>query len=216
MHIFLKRSAAALSAAAMTAIQCAAAVVPETAVNVMAADTVFPYTVEGEDLEGADLWTSIYENQLPGYSGDGFWYLTASPATLTVTVPEDAMYQLTVRGAQILSEEGGARMQTVEVNGSEYSIQAGYSKEWRDYDFGLIRLKKGENTIKFVSKYGYMAVDTVTVSEAEFPDLTKATDDTCDPDATADTKALMKYLKSVYGTNILSGQQQIYGGGNTV
>ena len=216
MHKFLKRQTAAIAAAAMTAVQLGTLGVPAEPATAFAADTAFPYTIEGEDLEGADLWTSIYADNVPGYSGEGFWYLTASPASFTVTVPEDAMYQLTVRGVQILSKENETRMQTVKVNGAEYSIEAPYSREWRDYDFGLIRLKKGENTIEFINKYGYMGIDTVTVSEADFPDLKKATDELIDPDATENTKALMKYLKSVYGTNILSGQQQIYGGGNTV
>lgn len=200
----------AVSAAAVTA-----AGVPYAA-PVQAADTVFPYTIEGESLEGADLWTSIYETKIPDYSGEGFWYLTNASGSFEVTVPEDAMYQLTVRGAQILSGEGGARQQAVKVNGVKYTIQAGYSAEWRDYDFGMIRLNKGVNTIEFINEYGYMAIDTVTVSEAVFPDLSKATDELCDPDATPEAKALMKYLHSVYGTNILSGQQQIYGGGNTI
>jgi len=200
----------AVSAAAVTA-----AGLPYIA-PVKAADTVFPYTIEGEKLKGADLWTSIYETKIPDYSGEGFWYLTNASGSFTVTVPEDAMYQLTVRGAQILSGEGSARQQAVKVNGVKYTIQAGYSAEWRDYDFGMIRLNKGENTIEFINEYGYMAIDTVTVSEAVFPDLSKATSELCDPKATDEAKAVMKYLHSVYGTNILSGQQQIYGGGNQV
>ncbi|MCR5015259.1 MAG: beta-mannosidase [Ruminococcus sp.] len=200
----------AVSAAAVTA-----AGLPYIA-PVQAADTVFPYTIEGEKLEGADLWTSIYETKIPDYSGEGFWYLTNASGSFTVTVPEDAMYQLTVRGAQILSGEGSARQQAVKVNGVKYTIQAGYSAEWRDYDFGMIRLNKGENTIEFINEYGYMAIDTVTVSEAVFPDLSKATSELCDPKATDEAKAVMKYLHSVYGKNIISGQQQIYGGGNQV
>ncbi len=200
----------AVSAAAVTA-----AGLPYIA-PVKAADTVFPYTIEGEKLKGADLWTSIYETKIPDYSGEGFWYLTNASGSFTVTVPEDAMYQLTVRGAQILSGEGSARQQAVKVNGVKYTIQAGYSAEWRDYDFGMIRLNKGENTIEFINEYGYMAIDTVTVSEAVFPDLSKATSELCDPKATDEAKAVMKYLHSVYGKNIISGQQQIYGGGNQV
>ncbi|MBR0141456.1 MAG: hypothetical protein IJM19_04325, partial [Ruminococcus sp.] len=61
-----------------------------------------------------------------------------------------------------------------------------------------------------------MAVDSVTVSEADFPDLSIADDTLTDPDATPEAKALMKYMKSVYGKNILSGQQEIYGGGHSV
>ena len=59
-----------------------------------AADTTFPYVVEGENLEGATLWTSIYETQLPGYSGEGFTYLSGGDLTTTVTVPEDGMYSI--------------------------------------------------------------------------------------------------------------------------
>ena len=82
-HFSTARDLALMTAAAM----------PFTA-PVNAADTAFPFVIEGEDLEGADLWTSIYQTELPGYSGKGFWYLTASPASFEVTVPEDAMYQL--------------------------------------------------------------------------------------------------------------------------
>ena len=71
-------------------------------------------TIEGESMEGADLWTSIYQTELPGYSGDGFAYLTASPMSFKVTVPDDGLYSVNVRGAQILNQEG--RMQTVKVN----------------------------------------------------------------------------------------------------
>ncbi len=210
MKKLIGKMLSAVSAAAVTA-----AGLPYIA-TVQAADTVFPYTIEGEKLKGADLWTSIYETKIPDYSGEGFWYLTNASGSFTVTVPEDAMYQLTVRGAQILSGEGSARQQAVKVNGVKYTIQAGYSAEWRDYDFGMIRLNKGENTIEFINEYGYMAIDTVTVSEAVFPDLSKATSELCDPKATDEAKAVMKYLHSVYGKNIISGQQQIYGGGNQV
>ena len=207
MKRFTNRMTAGISAAV---IACGAL----CALPVTAADTAEPLRIEGEDMEGASLWTSIYENQIPGYSGEGFFYLTSDPGTITMTVPEDGMYQIIVHGAQILNQEG--RYQTVEVNGSEYHTTVPYTDKWTDLDFGMVRLNKGENTIKFVSKYGYMAIDYVTISPAVFPDLSKATAETCDKDATPETKALMAYLQSVYGKQMLSGQQQIYGGGNTV
>ena len=124
MKNFIRKALSAASAVVMTA-----AAMPFTA-PVNAADTAFPFVIEGEDLEGADLWTSIYQTELPGYSGKGFWYLTASPASFEVTVPEDAMYQLTVHGAQILNKEG--RQQAVKVNGVKYLTTADYSEKWRD------------------------------------------------------------------------------------
>jgi hypothetical protein len=212
MHNLLKRSVGIFSAAALTAVQSLSF---STAAPVSAADTTkFPYVIEGEDLTDATLWTSIYADEVPGYSGEGFFYLSASPASFTVTVPEDGMYTITVRGAQILNQEG--RMQTLKINGKAYTTTADYSRDWKDYNFGVVRLSKGENTLEFVPQYGYMAIDYVTVAETEFPDLSKADSTTCDPNATPETKALMSYLHSVYGKNILSGQQQIYGGGNTI
>ncbi len=207
MKSFIKKIAAVFSAAAMTAVSMPG-ITPA-----VAADTVFPYMIQGEDMEGAELWTSIYENQLPDYSGEGFAYLTGGELSFEVTVPEDAMYQVTVRGAQIL-DKASPRQQTMAVNGTEYIKQVPYYDKWTDIDFGIVRLNKGKNTISFLNKYGYMAIDTVTVKVADKKDYSLATDVLCDAEATAETKALMKYLKSVYGKHTISGQQEIYGGGH--
>lgn len=211
----LKKSLALAAAGVMAAVQCGSAgLFTSVAAGEAAAATSFPYVIEGEDMKGAELWTSIYQTEIPGYSGEGFFYLTAQPASFEVTVPEDGMYSITVHGAQILNKEG--RQQVVKINGQKYKTQAAYSDKWLDYDFGMVRMNKGVNTIEFISEYGYMAIDTVTVSNAVFPDLSKASGTTVDKDATPETKALMAYLKSVYGKNILSGQQEIYGGGHSV
>ncbi|MBD5159953.1 MAG: beta-mannosidase, partial [Ruminococcus sp.] len=210
----LKKALSILSAMTVSAVSMMSIIPAYAEKDTATKATTFPYTIEGEDLEGAELWTSIYENQVPGYSGEGFTYLTSGALSFNVTVPEDGMYQINVRGAQILSEEG--RLQTIAINGVEYSKTVPYYKEWKDIDFGVVRLKAGENEISFLNKYGYMAIDSVTVSEAVFPDVTKASDVPCDTDATPETKSLMKYLHSVYGKGILSGQQEIYGGGHSV
>lgn len=207
MNSKLKRSLS-LMAAAVLATATFPAVVPEAD----AAGTTFPYTIEGEDMEGATLWETIYETKLPGYTGKGFAYLTGGELSFSVTVPEDGMYTVSVRATQILNEEG--RFQTMAVNGSEYSKTIPYTKEWQDFDFGVVRLNKGENTISFLNKYGYMAIDSVTVAVAEPHDYSGATDVLCDAKATAETKALMKYLKSVYGKHVIAGQQEIYGSGH--
>ncbi len=213
MNNLFKKCFAALSATAMTA-----ASVPYIA-PVMAADTEttsFPFTIEGEDMEGATLWTDIYGVAIGGeYSGEGFTYLTNDKLSFKVTVPEDDMYQVVVKGAQILDKET-PRQQTIVVNGVKYTKQVPYYDKWTDIDFGTLRLKKGENEIAFVNEYGYLAIDKLTVSKAVFPDVTQATNIPCDADATAETKALMSYLHSVYGKGILSGQQEIYGGGHSV
>lgn len=166
---------------------------------------------ECEDLSGAELWTSIYENQLPGYSGEGFAYVTSKAITLEVEAPEEGMYQIDVRYAQILDKSG--RDQTISVNGKKSMIKFPYTDKWTDISMGVFRLNKGTNEIEISPQYGYAAYDTITITKAMPNDYSKATSTLTDSNATSETKALMKYLKSVYGNHILSGQQEIYGGG---
>ena len=166
---------------------------------------------EWEDLSGAELWTSIYENQLPGYSGEGFAYVTSKAITLEVEAPEEGMYQIDVRYAQILDKSG--RDQTISVNGKKNMIKFPYTDKWTDISMGVFRLNKGTNQIEISPQYGYAAYDTITITKAMPNDYSKATSTLTDSNATSETKALMKYLKSVYGNHILSGQQEIYGGG---
>ncbi|MDE6664990.1 MAG: beta-mannosidase [Ruminococcus sp.] len=213
----IKKAVSLVMAGALTAVGMTS-VLSGSAVEKIEDDlivTSFPYTIEGEDLEGAELWTSIYENQIPDYSGKGFTYLTGGALSFTVTVPSDGMYQISAKVAQILDKEGNGRMETIAVNGSEYSKNVPYADKWTDFDFGIVRLKEGINKIEFLNKYGYMAIDNVTVSVAEKKDYSLATDELCDPNATPETKSLMKYLKSVYGKHTIAGQQEIYGGGHS-
>ena len=197
-----------------------------TATALIGSSLVFPSAVSAEDtgvifesevekIDGVENWTSIYETQLPGFSGDGFAYLTSKNIEFEVEAPEEGLYQFDVRYAQILSEEG--RMQTIMINGAEYSKVFAFSDKWKDTEFGKFRLKKGTNKIALVPKYGYAAFDTITVKKAVMPDLkATATAVPCDKKATKEAKGLMKYLYDVYGTGILSGQQTIYGGGHKI
>ena len=171
-------------------------------------------TIEAETLKGVDqVWTSIYATEVPGYSGEGFAYLTSSPISFKVEVEEEGMYQIDVRAVQILDE--GGRQQTISINGIDYTYNMPYLDTWTDVSFGVFRLKAGENEITLKPIYGYGAYDTITVQKAVLPTLT-GDSVPCDPKATDETKALMKYLSSVYGKQILTGQQEIYGGGHGV
>ncbi len=209
MFKFFKRMTSAVLAAAMVTTVCASMPV----VTADQGDVVFQSECEDLTLlDGATVWTSIYDKQLPGYSGEGFVYLTTGVVEFEVEVPEDGMYEISTSYCQILSEEG--REQTISVNGVEYMIKFPYADTWTDFSFGMMRLKKGVNTIQLLPKYGYAAFDTITVKEAVFPEL-KISPVLSDPDATSETQGLMNYLCDVYGEHMLSGQQEIYGGGHT-
>ncbi len=202
----VKQLMSTLTAAAMSFSLCS--VMPMTQASALELGTY-----EAEALEPDNVWTKIYENEIPGYSGEGFVYNTSSTITMEVEVPEDGMYEITCRYAQILNEEG--RQSTVAVNGSEYMRTFPYTAEWTDFSFGNFRMNKGVNTIEFMPKYGYVAYDTITIKEAVLPDL-QGNSIPCDPDATPETKSLMGYLASVYGDHILAGQQEVYGGGSSM
>ena len=176
--------------------------------------TTFPYTIEAEDCDGiTQTWTSVYERKIKGiFTGTGFAYLQNTPFSFNVTVPEDGMYQFTARMAQILNEDG--RQQTISINGVDFMYKVPYYDTWTDFDFGMHRLNKGSNKISFKPIYGYAEYDSITVSEATFPDFSSVPTKLSDPKATKEAQELQDYLASVYGKKILSGQQEIYGSGN--
>ena len=176
--------------------------------------TTFPFSIEAEDCEDAgEPWTTIYGTAIKGmYSGKGFVYLTSNPFSFNITVPEDGMYQFSAKIAQILDTSG--RPQTISINGIDFQYKVPYYDSWTDFDFGMHRLNKGSNKITFKPIYGFAVFDKITVTEAKFPDFSSIDTKLSDQKATKEAQELQNYLGSVYGKKIISGQQEIYGGGN--
>lgn len=174
------------------------------------------YVIESEDAQlSSDLKvaTEIYGQPKPGYSGLGFvWMQHSGTLTFDVTVPETGMYTISTRYMQELSTDG--RLQYLYINGKNTgSYMLPYTKEWSDFSFGMQKLQKGSNTIQIKAGWGYAYFDTFTVDYAKFHSLDVSpvlTDD----QSTEETQILMNYLTEVYGNNIISGQQEIYGSGN--
>lgn len=154
----IKKIASAVTAAMM--LSAMASAVPAGAAET---DVIFDDECENLELDGLDVWTSIYDKQLPGYSGEGFVYLTGGTMRFEVTAPEDGMYEINTRYVQILDQ--GSRMQTISINGAENMVDFPYADTWTDKSFGIFRLNKGVNTIELLTKYGYAAFDTITVKK---------------------------------------------------
>lgn len=174
------------------------------------------FTIESENAQlTSDLQvaTQIYGQQKPGFSGSGFvWMQNAGTLTFTVTVPETGMYAISTRYMQELSPDG--RLQYLTVNGvTKGSYMLPYTTTWSDYDFGFHKLKQGSNTIALKAGWGFAYFDTFTVDYADLDPLDVQPVLT-DSEATPETQLLMNYLTEVYGNHIISGQQEIYGGGN--
>jgi hypothetical protein len=203
----------------LTAVTMACSVLLTMPVSAQAANSV-PVNVEAEACtlsNGAVVATNVYGTNYPGYSGDGFvWATNAGTITLEVKVPKDAMYELSTRCWMYLGKEGETRLQAVSVNGVSYSdFYIPNKGGWMDYSFGFFFLKAGTAKIEIGTSgsWGYILYDKVKFDYADMPDL-KIDPATCDTKATSETKSLKKYLTDVYGNYVISGQQEIYGGGN--
>ena len=111
--------------------------------------TQFPYVVEAEDLKGSKgPETTIDDKTIKGqFSGQGFVYLVGRTLTMNLTVPEDGMYEFSARVAQIVSPSG--RPQTISINKVDFKYSVPYTEEWIDFDFGMHKLVKGDNVIRF-------------------------------------------------------------------
>ncbi|MCF2945139.1 glycosyl hydrolase [Paenibacillus tarimensis] len=179
------------------------------------ADTAL-FTIESEDAQlSSDLQvvTQVYGQPKPGYSGSGFvWMQNSGTLTFEVTVPEAGLYAISMRYMQELSPDG--RVQNLAVNGvTKGAYMLPYTTAWSNFDFGFHKLKQGSNTIELKAGWGFAYFDTFTVDYADLDPLDVQPVLT-DPQATPETQALMNYLTDVYGNHIISGQQEIYGGGN--
>ncbi|MDF2842447.1 MAG: Mannan endo,4-beta-mannosidase, Cellulose 1,4-beta-cellobiosidase [Herbinix sp.] len=174
------------------------------------------YTIECENAQltsDLQVTNNIYGQVKTGYSGTGFvWMQSSGTLTFTVTVPVTGMYAINTRYMQELSTDG--RLQYLYVNGiNKGSYMLPYTTTWSNFNFGIQKLTQGSNTIQIKSGWGYAYFDTFTVDNPNLPSLNVSPVLT-DSNATTETKLLMNYLTSVYGKNIISGQQEIYGSGN--
>jgi mannan endo-1,4-beta-mannosidase len=181
----------------------------------VSADTAL-FVIESENTtltSDLQVTTNIYGQAKPGYSGNGFvWMQSSGTLTFEVNVPATGMYSISTRYMQELSADG--RLQYLQINGTNKgSYMLPYTKEWSNFNFGIHKLKQGINTIQIKAGWGYAYFDTFTVDYAQLDSLDVAPI-LSDSQATPETQLLMNYLTEVYGDHIISGQQEIYGGGN--
>ena len=215
MKKLLTKFSAVLTAAALSVGICY--VLP---IDAKADGALFESECEDLTIENAEIATKVYNDEYPGYTGDGFvWVTSNGTMSFTVNAPKDGMYRLVSRCIMYLGGDGEIREAEVNVKRSDDStwkktVKIPHTSTWNDFSFGDIKLTKGENTITFGGGWGYCLYDSVTLTETPPPDYSKATSKLVDANATLEARSLMGYMKSVYGSHIISGQQEIYGGGN--
>ncbi|KAK2037676.1 family 26 glycosyl hydrolase [Colletotrichum somersetense] len=167
-----------------------------------------PKTYEAEN--GVLSGTTVDTAQ-SGFTGTG--YVTGfedASDKLTINVDcqggSQKLFDLSIRYAAIYGE----KRTSVVFNGgaaSEVSFAAGQT--WADANAGQVLLNEGNNTIDIVSNWGWYLIDSITLTPTEPRGPHDINTALVNPNANADANALYKYLRSIYGKNILSGQQDL-------
>lgn len=78
---------------------------------------------------------------------------------------------------------------------------------WTTVPAGQVLLNVGSNTIQIQNNWGWYLIDAITLAPSAVRGPHKITTKPINPKANADAKSLLKYIGSIYGKNILSGQQ---------
>ena len=211
-----KKLAALLTAAALTA--GAAGMIPAAPVSAEIKTALFEGEAESCTVTaGGTVTTKVYQDEYPGYSGEGFvWAGNSGGVSFTVEAAEGGMCELRSRCRMYLGSTGDTRTQTVFADGVQVlSAEVPNMGDWYDFSFGSFYLDAGSHTIEIGGQgsYYFVLYDTVSFGYAKMPEH-KIAPVLADKKATKETKALMQYLTSVYGRQVLSGQQEIYGSGH--
>lgn len=184
------------------------------AVNSLAVTNVFSnaasdvYEFEDGTITGTSTTVMTEES---GYSGDGYVYMKDAGDTLSVEVevPSAGMYDVTI--CYNIPTASGSKKQFMYINGvNQGEISFSPNDAFTETNIGTFKFAAGTNVIKIESSWGWTMFDYIKVAPATLPELS-CSSELSDKSATKETKSLMNYLASVFGNNIISGQQEYYG-----
>ncbi len=178
-----------------------------------AADVV-KYEFEDGTVSAAQVKTGSDATE-SGYSGDGYVFIENAGDSVTVTfeVAEADKYDIMIG----YSAPYGTKQQNVLVDGGMLSTDTSFSSTtFADIKAGTINLEAGSHTLTVESTWGWMNLDYMYIT----PNVPVELDLSCsnelsDDNATPEAQGLMNYLATVYGEYIVSGQQEVYGGGRS-
>ncbi len=137
-------------------------------VTLVVGSTSMPEPVRYEAEDAASDRPSIRTNY-PGYSGTGSRFFDGASGTgvdFTVTSSEAGSFPLTIR--YLIPSGWGTKDNSVHVNSVLLGTPtfANTNSTWTDFDFGLVSLNSGSNTVRIQHNWGYMYVDYI---ELELP-----------------------------------------------
>lgn len=142
-------------------------------------------------------------------SGGKYVYLQTAgdKVSFNVNAEKAGLYKIVI-GYQQNYDKGG-KIQNLIVNGSTAeSVSFPYTEKFEETPGTIVSLKEGKNEVAVESSWGWTNLDyfTVTAAESVKVDATKAT--LSNANASEATKSLYKYICQMYGSGIISGQQE--------
>ena len=196
---FLRKAGAAVMSAALALNGAAAGAF---ALNGIAADTV------KVEFESAEITGDVTKESDSSASGGSYLKMTESGTiTSSFSIDTAGTYDIVIYAGGI----GGSKQQSLTIDGAsagDLSIPA--SDSFEAVTIQGVKLTAGEHTLAISKSWGWSNFDYFTVSSTVLPEIKATQTAPCDYSATAETRALMDYLAEVYGSHILSGQQEIY------
>ncbi|MDP1512389.1 glycosyl hydrolase [Paenibacillus sp. CMAA1739] len=159
-----------------------------------------------EAEEGAITGEVSIEATDTGYSGTGYAAIKGTGSlTLAYNAASSGLYNLAIG----YSNPTGDKKTHLVVNGQTSEISLPATASYTEVSGGKLMLNSGNNTIQFNVDSDRFHLDYVKLSAVSPPKLHQIEKKPVNPNATAETKALMRYLVDSYGSHILSGQHTL-------
>lgn len=172
--------------------------------------TLVPLVNNRLEAELADLNKVRIATTPTGFSGTGFvtGFTNSDTANVSISfnLPTAGLYQLSVG----YTSPYGPKVANVTTNGSKATVSfplTPASAPFSTASGGQVLLPAGLNTIVIGGNYGYYGIDYVQLTPTTVALPVKPAKTLTDPLATPTAKALFSYLVDLYGTKVLSGQQ---------
>ena len=181
----------------------------ETATSKAASKSGSEIVIEAED---AALYGGLSEAGVDDFSGGrgvGMFSDKEQYIEFSVDIEETGIYNLTFTGTGI----GSDKENVISVDGGNVGYVKHLNEKTSDSTVVNVMLDKGSHKITLTQSWGWIYLDKMTVEMAEgiSEEIYNVKAELINPNATAETKALFKFLCDNYGEKILSGQVCDYG-----
>lgn len=164
------------------------------------------------EAEDAALYGGLKVEAADGFSGGegvGTFSDQKQYIEFTVNIKETGMYSLTFTGKGIGSDKDN----NINVDGKNVGSVKHLNEKKSDSTVTNVMLDKGEHKITLTSSWGWIYLDKMSLEAAKgiSGEIYKVSPELINPNATAETKALFRFLCDNYGKKIISGQVCDYG-----